>query len=243
MAALVLFETSPVMLTPWHALSAYIRGGAPPSFLASHGDHVWGHAAGNPEHSKLINDAMACDASIVVPAIVNGCIGVFDGLTTVVDVGGGNGATLHMLVKACPWIKGINFDVPHVVDAAPEHNGVKHIGGDMFLTIPKADAVLMKWVLHNWGDEACIRILRNCKEAIPEDRGKVIIVDAVVVEEDRSGGLNDVRLMLDILMMIHTNGKERTEAEWKSLLTAAGFSRYTVRANHRLHQFALHSRF
>eukprot|EP00268_Persea_americana_P038371 TRINITY_DN37962_c1_g1_i1.p3 TRINITY_DN37962_c1_g1~~TRINITY_DN37962_c1_g1_i1.p3 ORF type:complete len:117 (-),score=19.77 TRINITY_DN37962_c1_g1_i1:407-757(-) len=87
---------------------------------------------------------MACDASIVVPAIVNGCIGVFDGLATVVDVGGGNDATLHMLVKACPWIKGINFDVLHVVDAAAEHNGVKHIGGDMFLTIPKADAVLMK---------------------------------------------------------------------------------------------------
>lgn len=84
-------------------------------------------------------------------------------------------------------------------------------------------------MLHDWGDEDCIRILKNCKKAIPEDKGKVILVEAVVEEEDRSRGVNDVRLMLDMVMMAHTNeGKERTEAEWKSLLTAAGFSRYTI---------------
>lgn len=145
MAALVLLETSPTMLSPWHALSAYLRGGAPLAFLAAHGDDVWGYAAGNPTHSKLINDAMACDAPMVVPAIVDGCIGVFDGLATVVDVGGGNGTTLSILVKECPWLRGINLDLPHVIDAAAaEHDGVENVGGDMFLAIPKADAVLMK---------------------------------------------------------------------------------------------------
>ena len=85
-------------------------------------------------------------------------------------------------------------------------------------------------MLHDWGDEDCIRIVRNCKEAIPEDKGKVIIVEAVIVEEDRSRGLSDVRLMVDMVMMAHTNnGKERTEAEWKSLLSAAGFSRYKIK--------------
>ncbi|XXG71815.1 hypothetical protein AAC387_Pa07g1054 [Persea americana] len=230
MAALVLLMCSPTMLGTWHALSAFVRGGAPPAFLASHGNDVWGYAAGNPAHSKLINDAMACNASMVVPAIVDGCTGVFEGLATVVDVGGGNGTTLQTLVKAIPWINGINFDLPHVIDAAPKHDGVEHVGGDMFLSIPKADAVFMKWVLHDWGDEDCIRILRNCKEAIPEDKGKVLIVEAVIVEEDRSRGLSDVRLMVDMVMMAHTNnGKERTEAEWKSLLSAAGFSRYKIK--------------
>lgn len=144
MAALVLLMCSPTMLGTWHALSAFVRGGAPPAFLASHGDDVWGYAAGNPAHSKLINDAMACNASMVVPAIVDGCTGVFEGLATVVDVGGGNGTTLQTLVKAIPWINGINFDLPHVIDAAPKHDGVEHVGGDMFLSIPKADAVFMK---------------------------------------------------------------------------------------------------
>lgn len=60
------------------------------------------------------------------------------------DVGGGNGTSLRLLVKACPWIRGINFDIPHVVSVAPECDGVEHIGGNMFESVPKADAVFLK---------------------------------------------------------------------------------------------------
>ncbi|GFZ00479.1 O-methyltransferase family protein [Actinidia rufa] len=203
MAAFVLLESSPVMLAPWHAT--------------------------NPAHSKLINDAMACDARVAVAAIMDGCPDLFNGMDSLVDVGGGDGTTLRLLVKACPWIRGINFDLPHVVSEAPACDGIEHIRGDMFVSVPKADAMLLMWVLHDWGDDECINVLRKCKEAIPKDKGKVIIIEGVV-EEEEEDKLKYVRLMLDMVMMAHTNtGKERTSKEWIHLLIEAGFSRYTIK--------------
>nr|XP_011459712.1 PREDICTED: (RS)-norcoclaurine 6-O-methyltransferase-like [Fragaria vesca subsp. vesca] len=93
-----------------------------------------------------------------------------------------------------------------------------------------ADAAIIKWVLHDWGDEECICILRNCREAIPKDKGKVIILEAIIEEDElEEDELTHVRLMLDMVMMAHTNtGKERTLKEWGYVLQQAGFSRHTV---------------
>lgn len=145
MAALVLLESSPVMLEPWHGLRARVLANGSPAFEAAHGDDVWRYAERNPSHSKLINDAMACDARLAVSAIIEGCPEVFrsEGIRSLVDVGGGDGTTLENLVKACPWIRGINFDLPHVVSVAPRRFGVEHVGGDMFKSVPKADAAFL----------------------------------------------------------------------------------------------------
>ena len=61
-----------------------------------------------------------------------------------VDVGGGTGGTVAEIVKAYPHIKCINFDLPHVVATAPQYDGVTHVGGDMFQSVPNADAIFMK---------------------------------------------------------------------------------------------------
>ena len=93
----------------------------------------------------------------------------------------------------------------------------------------------MQWVLHDWGDEECIQILEKCREAVPREKGKVIIVDAVIEEKENheEGGkstLKDVGLMLDMVMMAHTTtGKERTLKEWDNVIKKAGFSRYIVK--------------
>jgi hypothetical protein len=88
----------------------------------------------------------------------------------------------------------------------------------------------MQWILHDWGDEECIQILKNCREAVPKENGKVIIVDAVVEEEDgKHDKLKDVGLMLDMVMMAHTDsGKERTLKEWEYLIKMAGFTTFKV---------------
>ncbi|KAJ7980563.1 O-methyltransferase family protein [Quillaja saponaria] len=107
---------------------------------------------------------------------------------------------------------------------------VENVGGDMFQCVPKADAAFLMWVLHDWGDEECIHILKKCREAIPEDKGKVIIVEAVLEEGKEENKLKDVRLMLDMVMMAHTDtGKERTLREWDYVIKEAGFSHYTVK--------------
>ncbi|CAB4290931.1 unnamed protein product [Prunus armeniaca] len=237
MAAFILLESSPVMLAPWHGLSARIQGVSNPAFEAVHGEDVWSYAAANPNHSKLINEAMACDARVAVPAVLGSCLEVFKGLETIVDVGGGDGTTLRLLVEACPWIRGVNFDLPHVVSVAQECDRIENVGGDMFDCVPKADAAIIMWVLHDWGDDECIRILKKCREAIPEEKGKVIIVEAVIEEdnEKQDNKLTDVRLMLDMVMMAHTNtGKERTMKEWGYVLGEAGFSRHTITPIHAI---------
>ncbi|KAK8505114.1 hypothetical protein V6N11_053643 [Hibiscus sabdariffa] len=232
MADFILLESSPVMLAPWHGLSARVLDTGNSPFEAANGKDVWTYAEVNPGHSKLIDDAMACDARLAVPAMIEGCPEVFDGLKTLVDVGGGNGTALSMLVKAFPWIHGINFDLPHVVAVAPKLDGIEYVGGDMFECVPTADAAFFMWVLHDWSDEECIKILKKCREAIPQDKGKVIIVDAVL-EEGKGDELEFVRLMLDMVMMAHTNkGKERTLKEWKHVLGEAGFTRINVKPIH-----------
>ncbi|KAM7470958.1 hypothetical protein LguiA_009141 [Lonicera macranthoides] len=229
MADLVLLESSTVMLAPWLSLSSRVLATGTSAFEAANGQDVWRYAATNPNHCKLINDAMACDARVAVPAIVESCSELFEGVGSLVDVGGGNATTLRLVVKYCPWIRGINYDLPHVVSVAPKYDGVEHVGGDMFDSVPKADAAFLKWVLHDWGDDECIQILKKCREAIPKEKGKVIIVEAVM-EEEEENKYKDLGLMLDMVMMAHTNiGKERTLKEWAYVLSQAGFSRHTVK--------------
>ncbi|KAJ0505830.1 putative O-methyltransferase domain, plant methyltransferase dimerization [Helianthus annuus] len=229
MADLVLVESTPVMLAPWHKLSAWVLGNEGLPFEAAHGKDLWGFCAENPSHSKLFNDGMACDARAGVAAVIGGCPEVFEGVGTLVDVGGGDGTALRSIVEACPWIKGINFDLPHVVSVAPVSVGVEHVGGNMFDHVPKADAVYIMKVLHDWADDDCIAILRKCREAIPQDTGKVIIVDAIVGrEEDHE--FKGAGLLLDMAMMAHTSdGKERTSKEWSYVFHEAGFTRYTIK--------------
>jgi hypothetical protein len=86
----------------------------------------------------------------------------------------------------------------------------------------------VQWVLHDWSDENCIKILKNCRKAIQQKIGKVIIVE-VVLKKDGNDLFDETHMALDLLMMAHsTGGKERTELEWKKLLEEAGFGRYKI---------------
>ncbi|WJX37702.1 hypothetical protein P8452_25442 [Trifolium repens] len=164
MTALLLMESSHVMVAPWLSLSVRVLVNGNPSFEKVHGEDLWRYTASNLDHNNQGRE-------------------VFDGVGSLVDVGGGNGTTMSFLAKAFPWIHGINFDLPHVIDVAPKYDKVEHVAGDMFTSVPKADAVIIKWVLHDWGDDECIQILKKCREAIPKEKGKVIIVEAVIEEE------------------------------------------------------------
>ncbi|KAI3711124.1 hypothetical protein L2E82_40983 [Cichorium intybus] len=102
--------------------------------------------------------------------------------------------------------------------------------GDMFEAIPKADAVLLKWTLHDWNDEECIKILKRCKEAIPgkEYGGKVIIIDMVLKTEEGDEKSLETQLFFDMLMMVNLTGRERTEKDWSKLFFDACFSHYKI---------------
>ncbi|KAJ9686616.1 hypothetical protein PVL29_015474 [Vitis rotundifolia] len=214
-------------------LMAYIarlhEGGI--AFEKAHGRQIWNFALENPVFNNLFNDGMACTAKITMKAVVAAYKDGFGCIGTLVDVEGGTGGTGEVvaeLVKAYPHIKGINFDLPCVLTSAPAYERVSHVEGDMFESIPKADAIFMKWILHDWNDEDCFKILKNCRKAVLEKTWKIIIVDGVI-REDGDDPFDETRLVFDLVMVAHSfNGKERTEVEWKKLLEEGGFTRYRI---------------
>ncbi|PIN10739.1 Hydroxyindole-O-methyltransferase [Handroanthus impetiginosus] len=178
---------------------------------------------------NMFEEFLGCHAEIATMAIINYCPKAFEGIRCLVDVGGHEGTAIGMLVKAFPWIRGINFDLPNVIAKASAIDGVEHVVGNMFESVPKADAVMLMWILHDWSDDLCIDILKKCKEAIPADIGKVIIVDAIMDEEGGNEYMG-ARLAMDMTIMSATEkGKERTDKEWAQLLNIAGFSRHTIK--------------
>ncbi|XP_048321692.2 desmethylxanthohumol 6'-O-methyltransferase-like [Ziziphus jujuba] len=222
----ILFQNYPMMIHSWHYLSQCVKDGGL-AFKRANGCEIWEFMSKNQESNNLFNSAMATTVPILVDVFLPAYEDELSKIGSLVDIGGGTGGLMHEIVKSHPQIKGINFDLPHVIATAPVHEGVTHIGGNMFESVPSADAVLLKTVLHDWGDEECVRILKNCRNAIPENTGKVIIVDIVLDEED-DNIFKESQIMIDITLMIFTTGKERTEVQWKKLLEEGGFPRYKI---------------
>nr|AKO60153.1 S-adenosyl-L-methionine:O-methyltransferase [Papaver somniferum] len=226
MVASILAINDKDFLAPWHHLKDGLSGDCD-AFEKALGKSIWVYMSENPEKNQLFNEAMACDTRLVTSALVNDCQSVFKGINTLVDVGGGTGTAVKAISKAFPHIKCSIYDLPHVIADSPEIPNVVKIEGDMFKAIPSADAILMKCILHDWNDDECIQILKKCKEAVPQEGGKVIIVD-VVLNMDLTHPYSKIRLTLDLDMMLNTGGKERTVEEWKKLIDAAGFASFKI---------------
>nr|ANN44953.1 HIOMT2 [Manihot esculenta] len=174
-------------------------------------------------NKTLFNEAMYHNTMMVMTKLLEKYKG-FEGLHQLLDVGGGLGANLRLIVSKYPQIQGINFDLPHVVQDAPPCPGVEHVGGDMFVNIPKGEVIFLKWILHDWDDDRCTKILKNCYDALPET-GKVIVVEAVIPEFVETDVRSRNVFKLDMTMINATSGgKERTEKELESLARRAGFA-------------------
>ncbi|PIA40034.1 hypothetical protein AQUCO_02500034v1 [Aquilegia coerulea] len=226
MAPLVLMNQDKVLMESWYYLKdAVLDGGIP--FNKAYGMSAFEYHGTDPRFNKVFNRGMSEHSTITMKKILDMYNG-FDNLETLVDVGGGVGATINMIITKHPAIKGTNFDLPHVIQDAPEYPGVKHIGGDMFVSIPKGDAIFMKWILHDWSDEQCVKILKKCYEAIPQN-GKMIIVESILpVFPETNLAANSV-FQLDNIMLAHNpGGKERTEKDFEALSIGAGFATFKV---------------
>ncbi|KAF8016446.1 hypothetical protein BT93_H1841 [Corymbia citriodora subsp. variegata] len=131
--------------------------------------------------------------------------------------------------EAFPHLECTVFDQPHVVDGLVGSERLKFVGGDMFVEIPPADVVFLKWILHDWSDEKCIEILKRSKEAVSGRGkvGKVIMIDMVVGNQTEDRRSTETQLFFD-MMMANLNGKERSEKEWEKLFVDAGFSIYKI---------------
>ncbi|KAA8540099.1 hypothetical protein F0562_026791 [Nyssa sinensis] len=226
MAPLLLMNQDKVLMESWYYLKdAVLNGGIP--FNKAYGMTAFEYHGTDPRFNKVFNQGMSNHSTITMKKILETYKG-FDGLGSVVDVGGGTGATLNMIVSKHPTIKGINFDLPHVIEDATSYPGVEHVGGDMFVSVPKGDAIFMKWICHDWSDEHCLKFLKNCYKALP-DNGKVIVAECILpVSPDARLATKNV-IHIDVIMLAHNpGGKERTEKEFEALAKGAGFQGFRV---------------
>ncbi|KAL5539569.1 hypothetical protein UlMin_045722 [Ulmus minor] len=225
-APLCLMNQDKVLMESWyHLKDAVLDGGIP--FNKAYGMTAFEYHGTDPRFNKIFNKGMSDHSTITMKKLLESYKG-FEGLKSVVDVGGGTGAVLSMIVSKYPSIKGINFDLPHVIDDAPQLPGVEHVGGDMFVSIPKGDAIFMKWICHDWSDEHCLKFLKNCYKALPEN-GKVIVAECILPVVPDSSLATKSTVHIDVIMLAHNpGGKERTEKEFEALAKGAGFQGFKV---------------
>lgn len=93
------------------------------------------------------------------------------------------------------------------------------VGGDFFTDVPEGDLLLLKYILHDWDDESCVRLLRQCRQAL-RPGGRVVVVDMVIDEEAAGFGP-----LMDIAMLTMLGSRERTLAEFDWLFARAGLKR------------------
>ncbi|XVE49991.1 hypothetical protein DITRI_Ditri01bG0126400 [Diplodiscus trichospermus] len=221
----------PILLKPWHFLGAWFQNDDPINpFGMAHGMTLWDYGGHDPKLNHFFNEAMASDARLVTSILIHRCKGVFEGLNSLVDVGGGTGTVAKAIADAFPHLQCSSFDLPHVIAGMQSTENLKYVGGDMFEAIPPADAVLLKWILHDWTDEECVKILKRSREAITSHgkKGKVIIIDMMMENQKGDKKSFETQLFFDMLMMVLVTGRERDKEEWAKLFFNAGFSDYKI---------------
>lgn len=150
----------------------------------------------------------------------------FGRFACVVDVGGGRGALLAEILAKHPAVRAVLFDQPHVVAGAEKllracgvANRCQVVGGDFFDTVPDGgDAYVLKFILHDWEDEQAAAILRTCRRAIAST-GRLLVIESEISPPNEGA----VDKFLDLTMLVHTGGRERTREEWVALFAVAGF--------------------
>ncbi|XP_014493649.1 trans-resveratrol di-O-methyltransferase-like [Vigna radiata var. radiata] len=218
---------NPVMMNPWFQFSTWFTNETPSPFHSENGMGFWDFAGREPNINNHFNEVMAMDSRLVSNVVIEKYKRLFEGIESLVDVGGGTGTMAKVIVESFPHVKCIVFDLPHVVAGLEETQNIKYVGGDMLEAIPHAGSIMLKWVLHDWKDKECVKILKNCKEAIASD-GRVLIIDIVMENKKEDHELTEAQFFFDMYMMMLFAGKERYEKEWANLILSAGFSNYKI---------------
>lgn len=143
--AFVLMMFDPLQMKAWNALSEWFKNDDQTAFETAHnGKSYWDFAVEEPRRLELFSEAMAADSLIVSEVLINKYKFFFEGLTSLVDVGGGTGELARTIAESFPTIKCSVLDLPEVVANVEKTENLEIIGGDMFENIPAANAIFLK---------------------------------------------------------------------------------------------------
>ena len=200
----------------WQGAIAALDASGRSTFEDLHGSGFWSWLAAHPEERAAFDRAMEQGWGARLERLDSVA---WRGDETIVDVGGGNGSLLLALLDRHPRLRGIVFDLPATVrDESAFGVRCRFEPGDFFEFVPAGDAYVLSTILHDWDDDSARRILRTIHAAaMPGTR--LVLLEGTV----EPGNEPDGSKWLDLLMLALFTGRERDEAQWRSLLDEGGF--------------------
>lgn len=192
-----------------------------PSFPKVFGTDFWSWLATHPDERAAFDRAMVQGGENRVERLA----GLdWRGDELVVDVGGGNGSLLVELVRRQPGLRGIVFDLPETNrDEDALGDRIEFVAGDFFERVPVGEVYILSTILHDWDDGRAAAILRTIRAAAPA-AARLLVIEAVLPPGNDPHGAK----WLDLLMLTLFAGRERDEAEWRTLLAAGGFEPVSI---------------
>lgn len=146
---------------------------------------------------------------------------LFSAAKTIVDIGGGNGTLLDTLLSSLGGLKGVVIDIERP-QSFTQNRDISFVQGSFFNRIDTCgDIYLLKYILHDWGDEDCVLILKNIRDAIIHSGGKLLVIESIIDDESAQ-----YHKLLDLQMMVclQDGARERTYREYSYLFSLGGFS-------------------
>lgn len=200
-----------------------VRTGAP-AFHDLYGSGTFQYFSREPQHGELFFAAMNQVTELILPALLAAYD--FSPFHHAIDIGGGLGSLIAAVLHAQPGLNGTLYDLPYMAAPAKAflaQQGLAErcqvVSGDFFETIPTGgDLHLLKWIIHDWNDEQAIKILSNCRHTL-QAGGRLVLVEQVIAD----GNVPCPGKMMDIMMLLMEQGRERRVAEFAELFKAAGF--------------------
>jgi ubiquinone/menaquinone biosynthesis C-methylase UbiE len=212
----------------WAEIEYSIRTGQT-AFEKVFGEPVFDYLSQHPDKARIFDGAMVGIHGRESSAIADAYD--FSRIQTLADIGGGNGSQLTAILQRHPHLRGILFDLPHVIERARERltnagllDRCELVAGSFFDRLPAgADAYLMRHIIHDWDEAKCHTILKNCHRAMTAS-SKLLVVESVIPPGNEPFGGK----ILDLVMLLIPGGQERTEEEYRVLFQQANFRRSRV---------------
>ena len=225
MRPFVLFFPDPLHFRSYANLIHSVRTGETTG-VPTFGKELFEYLQDHPKESAVFNAAMVNLTQMFIPAVLEAYD--FSGTKTLVDIGGGHGSVVAAILQRYPQMKGILFDLDHVVRGAGPHLQAMGVAdrcavesGSFFESVPAGgDTYIMKNIIHDWNDEKSLIILKNIAKRLKGvSNGKVVLLEFALTP----GNEPHLGKWADIEMLALPGGRERTADEYRELFAKAGF--------------------
>lgn len=191
-----------------------------------HGKDIFAELYSDPARLRGFLEAMSAFSAPAAAEIARRF--PWENYRTVIDIGAAQGRVPVDVAAAHPHLRAFGFDLPAVRPIFEEYvaqhglaDRVGFIPGDFFAEpLPKADVLIMGHILHDWGLDDKLRLLRKAYDALPE--GGALIVYECLIDDDRRQ--NTAGLLMSLNMLIETPaGFDYTGADCREWMRQTGF--------------------